>query len=92
MPGYLSDLLRLTVYLRNWRLVLLVVTGKYVVSLNFFPSCTLWYKFDVDLLSCKVGDIGSLTAELGGEKTCIPFLVNVFILILLKRNNTKLMK
>lgn len=91
-PGYLSDLFKLTVYRRNCLLVLLAVTGKYVVSRNFFVSCTLWYRLEVDLLSCKVGDIGSEVAELGGEKTCIPFLVKAFILILLKRNNTQPIK
>ena len=85
--GYLSDLFKFTVYLRNCLFVLFAVTGKYVVSRNFLVYCTLWYKFDVDLLSCRVGGIGSEDGELTGENTCIPFLVKDFILILLKRNN-----
>lgn len=72
---YLSDLFKLTVYLRNYLFVFLVVAGKYVVYRNLFDYWLLLYKFEVDLLSCNVGDIGSEDIELGGENIGRPFLV-----------------
>jgi hypothetical protein len=55
---YFYDLFKFTVYLRNYLFVFLVVVGKNVVSRNFLDYWALWYKLDVDLLSCKDGVVG----------------------------------